>query len=177
MTTVSLSATSLVALSGVALAATPLPSNLQALAIFWQIMLPSMTTADKLRFINNTMVPGPPIDVPRSELKIVLDGASESVINYATSGTNLQSRIACNYLLALVDYETFSPNIQTSDPTILALVQKISPDLLADPATGITSDIIARMMALITPLVPWWQMNGFTEPVNVQNLIEAGYLY
>lgn len=182
MTTVALSATTNISLSGVASMAMlasniVLPANLIALATFWETIPAAMTTADKLRFVNTTMVPGPAVDVPRVTLRAVLGDAHATVRVYASDGGNQSARMACNYLLALIDYETFSPNIQTSDPTIQALVQQITPDLLADPATGITSADISAMMALITPLVPWWQMNGFIEPVNVQNLIQAGYLY
>jgi hypothetical protein len=40
-----------------------------------------------------------------------------------------------------------------------------------------TQAVVNQMMALIEPLIPWWQANGFTAQVNVMDLINAGNLY
>jgi hypothetical protein len=53
---------------------------------------------------------------------------------------NQQALIACNYLLAIVDYEpgTVGPVLATSDPTNLATINASLPGLTADPNTGVT---------------------------------------
>jgi hypothetical protein len=85
--------------------------------------------------------------------------------------------MACNYLLAIIMYETTTvgPTLATSNPANLALIQDLTPDLVADPNTGVSEATVNAMMALITPAIPWWQNNGFS--VTVQNLIDAGNLF
>jgi hypothetical protein len=140
-----------------------------------------MLTGDKLAAINSMRVPGPAVDVPRSEIKKVLDGSLEVLQAYAANpppSATAQTLIAVNYLIAIVGYEaSYIPMLQTSNPAYLAAIQSLVPNLLADPAAGVTQNTINQMMALIRPLVPWWQVNGFSAPVNVIDLISAGYLY
>jgi hypothetical protein len=90
-----------------------------------------------------------------------------------------QALIACNYLLAIVDYEpgTVGPVLATSNPTNLATINALLPGLTADPNTGVTPATINALASLITPLVPWWQMHGFSMPVTVADLAAAGNLF
>jgi hypothetical protein len=68
-----------------------------------------MTTIQKLSAINNSLVPGPSKDVNRADIKTVLvsNGAYAAMKAYVANpgGANQQALIACNYLLAIVDYE------------------------------------------------------------------------
>ena len=122
-------------------------------------------------------------DVNRIDIKTVLvsNGAYAAMKAYiANPGAgNQQALIACNYLLAIVDYEpgTVGPVLVTSNPTNLATINALLPGLTADPNTGVTPATINALNALITPLVPWWQMHGFSMPVTVADLAAAGNLF
>ena len=176
MSNVALSATSLAITRGAG-GIVALPNNLLALQTLWATLPNSLITLDKLRNINSMMVPGSAVDVPRDSVSGILNVASASVRQYATSGANPQARLACNYMLALIEYESFSTTIQTSSPEVQALIQNLTPNLLADPATGVTQVIIDQMLALINPPIPWWQANGFPHAVDVLYLIDAGNLF
>ena len=154
-----------------------------ALTTAWQALPATMTTIQKLSAINNTLVPGPSKDVNRADIKTVLvsNGAYAAIKAYIANpgAANQQALIACNYLLAIVDYEpgTVGPVLATSNPTNLATINALLPGLTADPNTGVTQATINALMALITPLVPWWQMHGFSMPVTVADLAAAGNLF
>jgi hypothetical protein len=149
-----------------------------ALAAAWQA-LPAGTTAQKLASLNGTMVPGPAQDVQRSDIKAILtsSGAYSAMQTYiANAAAAVQpALVACNFLLAIVDYETSTvgPTLATSNPLNLANVQQLVKGLTIDPNTGVTPAIVAQMMALITPQVLWWQMHGFAGPVTIADLIAA----
>ena len=67
--------------------------------------------------------------------------------------------------------------LATSNPTNLATINALLPGLTADPNTGVTPATINALSSLITPLVPWWQMHGFSTPVTVADLAAAGNLF
>jgi hypothetical protein len=67
--------------------------------------------------------------------------------------------------------------LATSDPTNLATINALLPGLTADPNTGVTPPTIYALASLITPLVPWWQMHGFSMPVTGADLAAAGDLF
>lgn len=179
MSVQTLASVSAVVLTGRAALSASYPANLAALRALWPA-LGGVTTNDKLALLNHTMVPGPPQDVARAELKKVVDGSGATLQAYVSNpppGANPQAVLAANYLYALINYEaSYDPTLRTSNATVFALVQQIGPDLLLDEATGVTQTMLDRMIALITPLVPWWQMHGFTGPVNVMDLVNAGNL-
>jgi hypothetical protein len=177
MAIVAVSASSIAVVTGRAVV-TAIPANLVTLVALWQTLDPSLTTADKLRAVNAIMVPGNPVDVPRAEINKVLDGdlaALQAYIANPPQGGPLSTLIAANYLVALVTYEaSYSPTLRTSSPLYFATIQGMVPDLLA---AGVTQATIANLVALIRPLTPWWQANGFSGPVNIWDLISAGNLY
>jgi hypothetical protein len=154
-----------------------------ALTTAWQALPAAMTTIQKLSAINTSLVPGPSKDVNRADIKTVLvsNGAYNAMKAYVANpgGANQQALIACNYLLAIVDYEpgTVGPVLATSNPTNLATINALLPGLTADPNTGVTPATINALASLITPLVPWWQMHGFVMPVTVADLAAAGNLF
>ena len=73
---------------------------------------------------------------------------------YASSGTNQSALIACNYIAAMLS--AADPVIHTSVPANFAAIQLLGPGLIADPATGVTSQLLTQMMALIAPPTSWW---------------------
>lgn len=153
-----------------------------ALAAIWATLPASMTTSQKLSTLNDMKVAGPAQNCSRNAIKAILMGAGVlgKMQAYVTSPDATQPcLIATNYLLTIVDYEAAVAGdvFPVSEPANLALIQDIAPNLLSDPANGMTQNDLDRIMALITPLVPWWQANGFSSPVLVNDLIAAGNLY
>jgi hypothetical protein len=159
------------------------PAKIAALQTLWATLPASDLTGDKLAAVNALRVPGPAVDVQRTAIKALLTGtgALAKLQAYAASPpqpVKVPTVIAVNYLLAIVGYEmTYSYTLQTSNPVYAAAIQNLVPGLTADPATGVTAGVVAQLMALIQPLVPWWEMNGFTAPVTVWDLISAGNFY
>lgn len=157
-------------------------SDLTALQTAWATLPVTMTTAEKMAMLNAKAVPGPARDVQRSEIRKILaaSGALAAMKQYVANpeqGVH-DALIGTNYLLAVVEYEvTINDTLATSDPANLSMVQQIAPTLLADPANGMTTDILNQVMALITPSIPWWKANGFAGPITVRELISAGNLY
>jgi hypothetical protein len=157
--------------------------NYSALSTLWASLPSSFTTAQKLAAVNATLVAGPAVDVQRASIKAILfsAGAYASMQAYVAnpSGANQSALIACNYLLAIVDYEptAIGPTLATSQEINQALITSLSAGFTADPNTGVTAAVLAQLMALINPRVPWWQMNGFSQPVNVADLANAGNLF
>jgi hypothetical protein len=103
------------------------------------VAVAAMTTIQKLFAINTSLVPGPSKDVNRADIKTVLvsNGAYASMKAYVANpgGANQQVLIACNYLLAIVDYEpgAVGPVLATSDPTNLATINALLPGLTPIP--------------------------------------------
>lgn len=156
--------------------------NLTALQTVWATFPATMTTSDKLSLLNSKIVPGPPKDVRRSEIKKILSasGALPTMAAYVASPVGATSHdclVATNYLFALITYEaTLGDILATSDVTNLNTIEGMVQNLLLEAANGMTQPVIDAVMALITPGVPWWQANGFTGPVLVSDLIAAGSL-
>lgn len=151
------------------------------LQTIWATFPPSMTTAQKLAQLNGMLVPGPAQDVSRAAIRSILVGAgilSALQAYVAAPVTNASAFAATNYLLALISYEAdaVGDKLQTSVPANLAMIEQIAPNLLADPANGMTQAVHDQIMALITPPVSWWKQNGFAGPVLVNDLITAGNL-
>ena len=76
--------------------------------------------------------------MPRVEIYNVLKGAAsiDSMGAYiANPNAQQASKMACNYLVAIIMYETttVTPTLATSNPANLALIQDLTPDLVADP--------------------------------------------
>lgn len=155
--------------------------NLTALATQWGTYPASMTTSDKLSALNLLKVAGPATDVSRTAIKTILGPQMiVHLTNYIASAAATQPCLtATNYLLALIsnDAVALGDTLKTSDPTILSEIQSLAPNLLADPKNGMTQPRLNRIMALITPPIPWWQVNGFSGPVVVSDLIAAGNLF
>ncbi|MBR0693694.1 hypothetical protein [Bradyrhizobium lablabi] len=159
-------------------------ADVSALQAAWSQYPAGMTTIDKLTAINSLKAIGPAVDVQRSEIQKVMSahGVLDKMQAYVANpaAATQPCLTATNYILAVVLYEAETLGelmLVTSDPANLNLVQQIAPDLLADPANGMTADILAQMMALITPGVPWWQAHGFAGPITVKDLIAAGNLF
>jgi hypothetical protein len=141
-----------------------------------------MSTSDKMLQLNGTIVPGPAMDVSRAAIKATLAGGGTLVAmeHYITNPAATQPALrATNYILALIDFEASAVGdmLPTSVPGNLTMIERFVPNLLADPANGMTVDMINQVMALITPPIPWWQANGFQGPVLVSDLITAGNLF
>lgn len=156
--------------------------NFTALAAVWATFPAALSTSAKLTQLNSTTTPGPAQDVSRNAIKSILSGAGilATLQAYIASPSATQPALAAtNYLLALITYEaqTIGDVLQTSNPSNLAMIEQLVPNLLADPANGMTMAILDQIMALITPNVPWWQANGFSGPVLVSDLIAAGNLF
>jgi hypothetical protein len=176
MTNQSVSAASAAVTTSSSLLSTTLPANLMALVNLWNTM--SGSTARKLQDLNMNMVPGNPVDVPRAEIAKVLDGDLPKLQAYIANppeGYAVSTLIAANYMVAIVTVEAnYSPTLQTSNPLYFAIIQNMIPDLML---AGVTTATISAMIALVRPLVPWWQANGFSGPINIWNLISAGTLF
>lgn len=151
--------------------------DLTALKATWAML--SGTTAQKLVALNALQVTGPPQDITVTALQTFLaaNNLQAPLQAYAARGPNaVQSAlIAANYITAML--AATDPVIHTSVPANFAAVEQLGPGLLADPATGVTAPLLAEMMALISPPIAWWQVNGFSSPVTVTDLIAAGNLY
>ncbi|WP_024517040.1 hypothetical protein [Bradyrhizobium sp. Tv2a-2] len=154
--------------------------NYTALQTIWATLPATMLTGDKLAFVNQQMTAGPAVDVPRSEVRKVLQasGALDILQAYAANppaGATDAVKASVNYILAVVGYEaTYSDTLETSNSTYSSAIQSMVPNLIT---AGISQDTISAMMALIEPLIPWWQANGFAARVNIWDLISAGNLY
>jgi hypothetical protein len=109
------------------------------------------------------------------ETFLIAHNILNSITIYATSGTNQSAMIGCNYLLALM--ASTNPMLHTSIPANFAAVQQLGVGLLADPATGVTQEMLNQLIGMISPPTPWWQVNGFSTGVTVTDLIAAGNLY
>ena len=150
--------------------------DLAALQAVWPTLNPG-TTAQKLAQLNTMLIPGPPRDISIASLETFL--IAHNILNpitaYATNGTNPNALIGCNYLIAMM--AASNPIIHTSIPANFAAVQQLGAGLLADPATGVTNEMLAQLIGMISPPTPWWQVNGFTTGVTVTDLIAAGNLF
>jgi hypothetical protein len=157
------------------------PTTASALQTIWATFPSNFTTGQKLAQLNATQVPGPHVDVYRADIKRLIQGFGiyQQLNQYATSPmTNRRAFTAVNYVLAIVDYEFafLGPKLALSDPNFYQAVVRLLPDLMADPATGVTQDMVNQLLALTAPLVPWWQGNGFSNPISIADLINAGSL-
>ncbi len=157
-------------------------ANTAALAGVWATYPASMATSEKLTQLNSKMVAGPAQDVSRAAIKGILsgNGVLASLQAYVANPAATQPALAAtNYLLALISYEAEAVGdvLATSIPANLAMIEQISPNLLADPANGMTQSVHDQIMSLITPPIPWWKANGFSGPVLVNDLINAGNLF
>ena len=86
--------------------------------------------------------------------------------------------MATNYLLALIEFEaSITDTLATSVQSNLDMINSLVDGLLQDGRNGITADILAQVMTLITPSIPWWKANGFPGPILVSDLIAAGNLF
>lgn len=154
--------------------------NYTALATQWATYSAGMTTSQKLQAVNSLQVTGEPVDVKRTDIIAILNnsGALATLRNYAASppqGAASAVIQAANYVIAIVDYEaTYMPTLETSNPTYLAAIQNMMPNLLT---AGVSQDVVNQLNALISPQALWWSMNGFSAPVNIFDLIQAGNLY
>lgn len=155
--------------------------NYTALSTIWATYPASMSTSQKMAALNATIVPGPAVNVSRTSIKAILQGAGvlDTMQAYIANPAATQPALtATNYLLAVIIFEaTLGDVLQTSVPANLTMIENLGPDLLADPANGMTQAILTQIMNLITPGVPWWQANGFSGPVLVSDLIAAGNLF
>lgn len=151
--------------------------DLSALKATWVAL--SGTTAQKLTALNALQVTGPPQDITVAALQnfLTTNNLQAPIASYAERGPNaVQSAlIACNYITAML--AASDPIIHSSIPANYAAIEQLGPGLLADPATGVTPQLLAGMMALITPQTSWWQANGFAAEITVTDLIAAGNLY
>lgn len=159
-----------------------MPGDLTALQARWATFQTSSSTSDKMALLNGAIVPGPAKDVSRAAIKAILTGAGAlaTMQAYVVSPSATQPALAAtNYLLALVLFEADAVGdiLQTSLPANLAMIEEVRPNLLTDPANGMTAAILDQIMALITPPVPWWRANGFSGPILVSDLIAAGNLF
>lgn len=149
--------------------------NILALQAIWPSLIGP--TAQKLMALNIKQVPGTPQDITVATLeKFLIDNnLLAPITTYVTSGTNPLALIGCNYLLAMMSGP--SPILTTSKPANFLAVQQLGTGLLADPATGVTSPLLAQLIGLIAPPIPWWQANGFSGAITVTDLIAAGNLF
>ena len=151
--------------------------DLKALQTTWATL--TGTTAQKLATLNAMTVPGAPQDITITTLSnfLTTNNLLAPITAYASRGPNAvqTALIACNYLIAILS--ATDPTIHTSMPANFAAIKQLGPGLLADPATSVTPQLLAGMMALVTPSATWWSVNGFTGPLTITDLIAAGNLY
>ncbi len=152
--------------------------NIQALSTIWAGL--TGTTEQKLVALNNTQVPGPPVDVAQSLVQVVCarNGLLATLPSYANSppaGAIPQAVVAAQYLVVILT-DPNQKTITTSQAPVLSAVQSLLEALVSDPLSGVQQSVANQLMALVQPLVPWWQVNGFSGPVGVLDLISAGYL-
>lgn len=125
----------------------------------------SGTTQQKLDAINALTVPGPNAPVPVLQVMTYLRTNNLWMAIKAAVTTSQGAAAA-------VDYNS-DPRVQTLDVS-LAIVQGMLADLVTHSLLSqAQSDAI---VAMGTPPIPWWQANGYGEPIGVGFLNNAGGL-
>jgi hypothetical protein len=140
----------------------------------------SGTTAQKLGTINGLTVDGPTVDVPISAVVayLALSGKLAALQSYAGNppeGANAEALIAARELVALIGSPN-APPFRMSDSTVYSTVQGFLSALVADAATGITSDNQAALLALAATTIAWWKSAGYASSISQGDLDAAGGL-
>lgn len=138
------------------------------------------TTAEKLAAVNALTVAGPNIDVPASEVigYLALNGKLSALQAYAASppsGATAGAVTAAKELIALFSLPTFA-TFQMSNSIVYGGVSQFLGALASDPASGVTSQDEASLLAMAATALPWWQSAGYTSPINENDLAAAGGL-
>jgi hypothetical protein len=153
--------------------------NIAALQSIWPSL--SGTTKQKLASLNDMMVAGPSQDVPCAQIWTYLAqrGLIAKLEAYAANppqGAAPQTVMSVNYMLAMLA-DTARDKFATSDPVVLSQAQAFAAALVADPATGVSQSDGNALLAMTQTKAPWWEANGYTKPIGIDDLIEAGNLY
>lgn len=151
--------------------------SLTALATTWAGL--SGTTVAKLATINAMTVAGPLQDVSVGTILqyLVSHGriaGLNSFVNATPSNPVPAALLAASYLQAILAGADGSTVRFASQTGLLAILNHLTDDA----RIGITAgDITALNNAASTPAAPWWQSNGFSGPIQVSDLINAGDLF
>jgi hypothetical protein len=140
------------------------------------------TTAQKLATLN-AMTAGIRVDVtvPQVVGYLLLQGIFPTLQAFANGTTGQAAALqAAKTLMAWLSIPN-APNIQLSNPTVLATVQTMGNAIVAQEtatpgSTGFTQTVLNGLIALSEETVPWWQANGFTLPITLNDLYAAGGL-
>ncbi len=154
-----------------------------ALASEWAAITaanPGYTTAQKLAAVNAMTVAGPTVDVPTSAvlnylmLNVKLVGL-EAYAAAPPSGSSPTVVALVKELLAAFGYPAFQI-FQTSLAAVYSTVSGMLSAIAGDVNTGLTSADATAILALAQTTIPWWQANGYTSPINNNDLTAAGGL-
>ena len=141
---------------------------------------PSYTTAQKLAAINAMTVAGPNVDVSTSSVLgyLMMNVKLVTLQEYAASPPNGSSPTVValvKELLATFSYPAFQ-TFQTSQASVYSTVSGMLSTIAGDANTGITSADVTAILALAQTTILWWQANGYTSPINDNDLMAAGGL-
>lgn len=133
----------------------------------WGALQSGDTTAQKLAAINEMMVPGPnqPVAILDAVTWLRAEGLWLGIKAAALAGTSQGA-------MAAVDLNE-DPRAQTIDFSLPA-VQGMLTDLVSHNL--LTQAQATALAALGTPPIPWWQANGFTAQITLDDLAAAGGL-
>ena len=148
-----------------------------ALSSLWGTF--SGTTEQKLGLVNAAMVAGPTKDISADLISGILVRANKmtGLRTFVTvpGGASAATVQAATYFMMMVLGDR--PVLPTSDPAFYARLQIWLAALVAATAqTGILQAHANAILSLAASTLPWWQAHGFTAPVGVLDLVDAGNL-
>jgi hypothetical protein len=150
--------------------------NLSALQTTWAGLAAGSTLA-KMAAINAMTAPGATIDIATDKVSNFLSNAGKmpgllAFVNNTPATPVASALLAANYLVVLLNGSDGGLIPVGSQPGLMAILDQIS----ADARTGITAANVTAFNNLCSPVVPWWQANGFSGPIKIADLIAAGNL-
>lgn len=153
-------------------------SYYDALIAKWATLTGS--TDEKLAAINSEMVDGPKQDVPVSAITgyLALNLKLAPLIAYADSppaGAIAGSTLCARNLVAVFRLPQ-PPAFGTSDPTTYDALSAALDAIIADPLSGLTQADGVALMALADTQILWREANGYSTPISVYDLQQAGGL-
>lgn len=132
----------------------------------------------KLATLNAMTAAGQARDVSVSAIVgyLGLQGKLKPLINYAaTPGTTaIAAAAAVAEALVTLLQSPNAPGFQMSNATVYTTVSGMLATLASDPLSGITATDQTNLLALAAATAPWWQVNGFNGPLNLNDIAAAG---
>jgi len=153
-------------------------SYYSALISQWNTLPSTDTTEEKLAAINAMSVPGPHTDVTLTSIVsyLGLNGKLASLLKYAANPPQTQSGVAAAELVAMFSLGSNAPVFNMANPDIYTGMSNMLTALTSDSNSGLTSTDYTNLLNLASTTIPWWQANGYTSPINTNDLIMAGGL-